>query len=74
VSAGFFRRGFWIADDELGARLAAVDQELTVQERARRSNGDIVMPFRRDGELVAGFASVPGVVAVVLLIIAVVIR
>lgn len=71
---GFFRRDFWIADDELGARLSAVDVELTRVERARRSNGDIVMPFRRDGELVAWFAAVPGVVAVVLLIVAVVIR
>lgn len=74
MSVGFFSRGFWIADDELGARLAAVDQELTVQERARRSNDDIVMPFRRDVELVAAFAAVPGVVAVGLLIVAVVIR
>lgn len=72
--SGFFRREFWIADDELAAKLAADDQELTRRERARRSNDDIVMPFRRDVELVAGFAAVPGVVAVVLLIVAVVIR
>lgn len=71
---GFFRRDFWIADDELGARLSAVDVELTRVERARRSDDDIVMPFRRDGELVAAFAAVPGVVAVGLLIVAVVIR
>ncbi|QOC26080.1 hypothetical protein IC744_06925 [Microbacterium hominis] len=71
---GFFRRDFWMADGELAAKLAADDQELTRRERARRSNDDIVMPFRRDGELVAGFAAVPGVVAVVLLIVAVVIR
>ncbi len=68
---GFFRREFWIADDELAAQLAADDQELTRRERARRSNDDIVMPFHRDGELVAGFAAVPGVVAVVLLFVAV---
>ena len=71
---GVFRREFWIADDELGARLSAVDVELTRRERARRSNDDIVMPFRRDGELVAGFAAVRGVVALGVLIVAVMIR
>jgi len=58
---GVFRREFWVADEDIDRRQA-------------RSDDDIVMPFRRDGELVAGFAAVPGVVAVVLLIVAVVIR
>lgn len=71
---GFFRREFWIADDELSAHLSAVDEDIDRCARFRRSNDDIVMPFRRDVELVAGFAAVPGVVAVVLLIVAVVIR
>ncbi|EIC09111.1 hypothetical protein OR221_0819 [Microbacterium laevaniformans OR221] len=68
---GFFRREFWIADDELSAHLSAVDDDIDRCTRFRRSNADIVMPFRREGELVAAFAAVLGVVAVVLLIVAV---
>lgn len=68
------RRDFWVAGPELSAQLSADDEDIDRQERARRTDDDIVMPFRREVDVVAGFAAVPGVVAVVLLIVAVMIR
>ncbi|AUG28791.1 hypothetical protein [Microbacterium hominis] len=67
------RRDFWIADAELSARLSAVDEDIDRRERAARSNDDIAMPFRREANP-AVLAAIPGLVAVILLVVAVIIR
>ena len=71
---GVFRREFWVADAELSAHLSAIDEDIDRRQKQARSNDDIVMPFRRDVDVVAMFAAIPGMVAGLLLVGAVMVR
>lgn len=69
---GFFRREFWVADDELSASLDLVDRELDEQEALARQAG-VVPGLRPESRFWQSVAELAMVVAVGLALVAAVV-